>query len=117
MSTFSIAYPALTYRYGPFPLVGGMSRPRTELSPLVIAQTDCVAIIADTPEKSKALDAAMLDIFRARNAYAACHDPASWLDLGEVLHAARQAGCPVRNLPPALDTIPHDDPTTALAGC
>ena len=121
LKMFAIAYPALTYLYGPFPACVGMSRPRTELNPLVIAQTDCPAIIADTPEKMRALDDALRDticpVVHFQNPDAIRVDPASWLKLGEVLHAARQTGCAIINAPALEDDAPHDDPTTALAGC
>ena len=117
MTAFCIAYPALTYRYGPFPVVAGMSRPRSELNPLIVAQADCPVVLADTPEKMKAFDDATAAIVCFQNPNAAFRDAAAWLTLDEILHAARQAGCAVRNAPAPLDDIPHDDPTTALAGC
>jgi hypothetical protein len=96
MPEFCIAYPAETHAFGPLPRVVGMSRSRQILHPAIIRKGHCPVVLADTPEKTKALDAAMLALFRASNPDAVCLDPAQWLTLPQILQAAREAGCAVK---------------------
>ena len=58
MPEFCIAYPAETHAFGPLPRVVGMSRSRQILHPAIIRKGHCPVVLADTPEKMKALDAA-----------------------------------------------------------
>ena len=96
MPEFCIAYPAETHAYGPLPRVVGMSRSRQILHPVIIRKGHNPVVLADSSEKFKALESAMLELFNVQNPDAPCVDPAQWLTFPEILQAARKAGCEVK---------------------
>jgi hypothetical protein len=112
----SILFPAGLYIYGPFPTVGGMSRPR--VVDLTGAPAGGVVICAETGDDCKRLAHALGVVFRHAGG-TVCSDPAQWLTNSEIIHAARMAGCVVTapEIAPAAEIVWHNDPTTDIAMC